>query len=81
LPPRQHVEIPLKAPPSSRLPDFLLRNPRRSAASGSAYNDRLVASKHDHWWANTWWGKRTAIVNISIAVVLFLFMLWKALIP
>jgi hypothetical protein len=35
--------------------------------------------KHGPWWSNTWWGKRTTAVNVSIAVILLLFMLWKAL--
>ena len=38
-----------------------------------------MTSKHGPWWSNTWWGKRTAAVNVSIAVALLLFMLWKAL--
>jgi hypothetical protein len=41
----------------------------------------VMASKHGPWWSNTWWGKRTATVNVSIAVALLLFMLWKALFP
>lgn len=39
----------------------------------------VMTSKHGPWWSNTWWGKRTATVNVSIAVALLLFMLWKAL--
>jgi hypothetical protein len=33
------------------------------------------------WWANTWWGKRTVVVNISIVVLLLLFLAWKAFFP
>ena len=42
---------------------------------------RLMIYKHGPRWSNTWWGRRTAIVNISIAVLLLLFVLWKALSP
>jgi hypothetical protein len=40
-----------------------------------------MASKDGPWWANTWWGKRTTTINISIAIALLLFMLWKTLFP
>ena len=30
------------------------------------------------WFSNTWWGKRTTAVNITIVVALLLFMLWKS---
>ena len=33
------------------------------------------------WWAHARWGKRTAIVNISIAIAIVLFMVWKTLFP
>jgi hypothetical protein len=31
------------------------------------------------WWMNTWWGRGTAIVNVSIVIALLLLMLWKSL--
>lgn len=40
-----------------------------------------MANVHGPWWANTWWAKRTATVNISIVVVLMAFLVWKALVP
>jgi hypothetical protein len=40
-----------------------------------------MASKQGPLWTNTWWGKRTTIVNVSIVGVLLLLMFWTALIP
>ena len=40
-----------------------------------------MASKHGPWWADTWWGKRTTAVNVSIVVALLVLILWKALVP
>lgn len=40
-----------------------------------------AAAKHRPWWAHTWWGKRTTRVNVSIVLLLLLFMVWKALSP
>jgi hypothetical protein len=37
-----------------------------------------MAHEHGPWWANTWWGKRTTAVNVSVVVVLLLIMLWLA---
>ena len=38
-----------------------------------------MGDRRGPWWANTWWGRRTTVLNLSILVVLFLFLLWKAL--
>ncbi len=32
-------------------------------------------------WSNTWWGKRTTVINITIVVAVLLFCLWKTLVP
>jgi hypothetical protein len=40
-----------------------------------------MAYRHGPWWAETWWGRRTPTVNLIIAVILLLFIVWKALAP
>jgi hypothetical protein len=32
-------------------------------------------------WANTWWGKRTTIVNLAILALILAFVVLKALFP
>jgi hypothetical protein len=31
------------------------------------------------WSANTWWGKRTAAVNLAIVAALLAFLIWMAI--
>jgi Flp pilus assembly protein protease CpaA len=33
------------------------------------------------WWWNTWWGKRTAAINVTIVVAILVFVMWTALEP
>lgn len=39
----------------------------------------MMAEVRGPWWRNTWWGKTTAAVNLSIVVILLLILLWKTL--
>jgi hypothetical protein len=38
-----------------------------------------MAEVRGPWWRNTWWGKRTAAMNLSIVVIVLLILLWKTL--
>lgn len=38
-----------------------------------------MAEVRGPWWRNTWWGKRTAAMNLSIIVIVLLILLWKTL--
>jgi len=29
------------------------------------------------WWANTWLGKRTTLVNLAIVAAILAFVVWK----
>jgi len=29
------------------------------------------------WGSNTWWGKRTAAINVAIVVAVLLFLAWR----
>jgi hypothetical protein len=38
-----------------------------------------MANKQGPWWTNTWWGKKTATVNLSLVALLLLILVWKVL--
>jgi hypothetical protein len=38
-----------------------------------------MAEVRGPWWRHTWWGKRTAAMNLSIVVIVLLILLWKTL--
>jgi hypothetical protein len=39
---------------------------------------RRLSDERGPWWARTWWGKRTAAVNITLLAALILLVVWKA---
>ena len=40
-----------------------------------------MTGRYGPWWTNTWWGRRATTANVSLVVVLVLFVVWKALVP
>jgi hypothetical protein len=38
-----------------------------------------MPSKVGPWFSNTWWGRRHLAMNISLAIALLVFVLWKSL--
>lgn len=33
------------------------------------------------WWSNTWWGKRTDAINITLVIAILTFCMYKAYFP
>ena len=40
-----------------------------------------MTSARGPWWSKTWWGKRHTVVNVTIVVIILLFMAWKSFFP
>jgi hypothetical protein len=38
-----------------------------------------MPSKVGPWFSSTWWGKRTAKINVTLTIAVILFLLWKSL--
>jgi F0F1-type ATP synthase membrane subunit a len=38
-----------------------------------------MPSKLGPWFSDTWWGKRTAKINVTLTMAAILFLLWKSL--
>lgn len=51
------------------------------AAVQDSGEEATMAEVRGPWWRNTWWGRRTAAVNLSIVVIVLLILLWKTLVP
>jgi hypothetical protein len=40
-----------------------------------------MGSRIGPWWSNTWWGKRSDAINVTVTIVILAFCLWKAFFP
>ena len=47
-------------------------------AGADCYHARMASRSGP---SNTWWARRTTIVNLAIVLALLLFLLWKAVYP
>jgi hypothetical protein len=40
-----------------------------------------MASGVGAWWSNTWWGKRSDAISVTLTIVILAFSFWKAFFP